>query len=135
MMTRFLFTFLLISLSAPAFAQAQSPYKGGLNYTTAGQKNATHGKNFIRHKDIQPIEGASSQEDTAAAAAQASWEKYKALAAGTQNAPPAVKSLQPEPPKVQSTAKPSVGFGGVIQKYQQNKAQRSQMRTLKRPKE
>lgn len=67
------------------------------------------------------------------------WEKYKALAAGTAaQKEPNAKTL-PESPSQSSETQPEAaqeapaktgGFSNILQTYQQNKQQRSQLRSL-----
>jgi hypothetical protein len=139
-----IFTTLILTGTA---AQAESPYKGGMNYTAvrkhpspppetiapaAGESSAIHFKE-ITPKTEQP----KPAEETPASKV---WKKYKSLASGTYEEPAEDKKQEETPPETAPQAartaeapppaKPT-GMAAIIDEYRKNKTSQSQMRTLR----
>lgn len=134
----FLFAFVLI-LFLPARAEAESPFKGGMKYTAV--------RKAAPAKAAEPTEFEQSDEVSEENPTSKVWKKYQALAAGQGKqaeelakagktsklepggaAPQAIAPAQP----MQSEKKPSsTGFASILQKYEQNKQKRSELRSIK----
>lgn len=131
---------LIVCFSVPASAQ-ENARAGGLNYTAVK-------RDVPRPQRSLPLVVRPGQEDRAPDAAQESytriWEKYKALAAGTEDAPAAngeaIKTphvnqpLRPSAPAVSTNAaptKPSAGMNMLIHKMNERKTGGVPVRTLK----
>jgi hypothetical protein len=121
----------LIVCAAPALAE--SPYKGGMNYTTVGAKKVAIPQVPSNSALKQKTMDRAAPDDSAAieeTAASKVWTKYKALAAGTaHNDPPPVTGQQPAA-KAAPAAPKATGIAALIQSYQHNKTRQSQMRTI-----
>lgn len=128
---------------APTQALADSPYKGGMNYTAIKKHPSENNQSLIKHRAMNPkLETGEPAEDTHSKV----WKKYKALAAGQykdETEENNDKAVDGEPTEGQIAAenqaqtppptKPT-GLAALIAQYRQNKAQQSQMRTIKAPK-
>lgn len=135
-------------MAAPA--AAESPFKGGLNYTAVRRAPDTPApeqkrSSFIKQKTIEQPEDETEAEETPA---DKVWKKYKALAAGqageeeeeTPETKPRKEDSSNSSQTTQASAKPErtmpapTGFAAIIEKYQTNREQRSQIRTIRAPK-
>jgi hypothetical protein len=136
---RFVFALCLFILTAPGLAQAQND---PLSYTTLGARKERTG-GHMNHKvlkyedaelqykaDLKNQPGEKTPDvPPDEAAADAVWEKYKALAAGTYKEPEEPKEPV-KPAKEEVEDKPQTGLAGIIEQYNKNKTERSQMRTI-----
>ena len=132
---------LLLTVSVPALAQQGE--NGGLSYTTLGARKERTG-GHMNHKTLK-YEGTIEKKDAAKPseeaekppeeeeAADGAWEKYKALAAGQYEEPEddGQEPTTPKPRVVQEDDTPSPGLAGIIEQYNKNKVQRSQMRSIR----
>ena len=133
---------LLVATATPAGAQQDS---NGLSYTTKGaRKERTGGhmnyKALDYSKDnkqsLPPLGRYGEKEkDTTPpedeTAAEEAWEKYKELAAGTYKEPAPEKHRKTVPPATIRQGENAGGLNAILEQYQRNKEQRSQMRTLR----
>jgi hypothetical protein len=146
--------FIVVLMLCPGWAQAESPYQGGMKYTAvrkhpappapaAAPADGANASSSIHFKEIAPKpEAAQPAEETPASRV---WKKYKSLAAGTYEEPiPAAKqntagesetSPAPQPPQTAANAAPppakNTGMAAIIDEYRRNKSSQSQMRTLR----
>ncbi len=133
---------LLLVFTLPAFAEESSP--GGLSYTTLGARKERTGGHMnykaMKYEDTElkykgTLEKKGEGEENAEtpppdeAAADKVWDKYKQLAAGTYKDPAAPKKSE-EPAAKDAEEKPASGLAGIIEQYNKNKTQRSQMHTI-----
>ncbi len=137
-MTRFhiiLFALCVLGLSH-AWAE-DSPYKGGMSYTTVGAGQNAPAKNTAQgHLKLRTIEHSALDKEEEEPLASKVWTKYKALAAGTAEEKPVEsipKAVPEAAPAEEKPAPQATGFAAILQKYQQNKAQQSQMNTIEVP--
>ncbi len=130
-------------------AQAQN---SGLSYTTLGAqqertgghmnyKKLNYGDSELKYqgdlnKDGKVEENAEGTENPKSEhkpegeqAADQAWEKYKALAAG-KYVEPEKPEAPPAPAAEPEEEKPATGLAGILEQYNKNKTQRSQMRTI-----
>ncbi len=140
-------TLFVVFLFLPLSAQAESPFTGGMKYTAVRKANnaAPQKTNsaLIQQKTISKTTAA--EPETEETPASKVWKKYKALAAGQIEETPAAQ----EPATMQGSALPSAptqepaeaaptiaptGIASILQKYHENKEQRSQIRTIRAPK-
>jgi hypothetical protein len=135
-MCRFIiFSLLLFLPTFPAYAQGNDG-GGTLSYTTLGARKERTGGHMNYRKlesDLPLTDGAAEKPEKPPpdqAAADKAWEKYKALAAGKYKEPEE-KEAPREKTAVKEEPKPATGMAGIIEEYRRNKAQRSQMRTIK----
>ena len=108
-----------------------------MNYVVISEKNEKPPKpsEMMHSLTTKKPEQQAHTEEASEQAAKQAWETYKALAAGKPSFDKAAE--KPPPPKQPRTAgskppdaKPTVGIAGLLEKYQQTKAKRSQMNTL-----
>lgn len=117
---------------SPAFAAGSQ--KTGLAYTTMGYK-------VVRQPEIQKPDRPAKPQVSAAAKPSEDlkknnrvWEKYKRLASGTDETPPA-SSPAPSAPKAGGAQenpppKANAGFAGIIQQWNESKKKRAEVRSL-----
>jgi hypothetical protein len=133
--------FLLIAFPV----KAQENTGGGLSYTTLGARKERTGGHMnyrvLQQKDdkyrpLEPMDSLMESKDANKkppedeAAADQVWKKYKALAAG-QYKEPAKEIVEPKnQPTAKEAAPAPTGIASILQEYQKNKAQRSQMRVI-----
>jgi hypothetical protein len=133
---------LLLALSSPALAQQGEG--GSLSYTTLGaRKERPQGRtgghmNYkaLKYNGTLEKSGSSKPEEEKnpedEKAADEVWEKYKALAAGQYEEPAKESKPKPASKHIETDEeKPAVGLAGIIEQYNKNKTQRSQMRTIR----
>ncbi len=144
-MKLFLMVFAVLVVALPAAAESAH---SGLSYTTIGHKDREQeqrdsGKKFLHVKRIAPVPDLE-QEDEQKEARQAPftriWEKYKGLAAGTEEESDSFQGKKPEQklPEAAQNAKTTdeqesgtapIGLQGILANYYKNKEKRGQMKT------
>ncbi len=128
---------LLINFIAP-LADAQSPFKGGMNYIAVRAIPAIN-TNAAKLASIEPAAGRSRRAQAQNTPENKVWTKYRALAAGTQTQSNQIQITNPQAakPKTISNTQPKTmvdtpppGIAGILAQYQKRKAKRSQMRSI-----
>ena len=108
---------IVLFLTSPALAN-QLEYKGGINHT------------YIR-KNPPPLPEAIEPEAGEEAPTAKVWEKYKALARGKSQDETAQEEPEaPTAPVAPETPRKPTGMAAILEQYQANKSNRSQMRSL-----
>jgi hypothetical protein len=136
---RYLFMSAAILFAFAPFAQAQGT-GNGLSYTTKGGERTGGHMNFMAPKyedeKKEPLKPYGAKEDPAPTeeekAAEQTWEKYKALAAGQyKEEEPVKKSISPEATSTKEQPTGATGLTSILEEYRKNKANRSQMRVIR----
>ena len=132
----------LILVTAPALAD--SPYKGGMKYTTFGASGAIKSKNqedaAIKERTLSPAEPAHFEKEEKSAPISKIWTKYRDLAAGTTTKPDDAheeksteETHQAAVGKAPKEQKTKTGFAAILEQYQQNKTNQGRMNTIDVP--
>lgn len=127
----------LLSFSVLSFfigsAHAESPFTGGMKYTAV--------KKALNAAPAEAKEFEETGTEKEESAADKVWKKYRKLAAGEEK--PAEESKTETAPKEEPRAeetkadvkpepkKQATGFASILQKYEQSKAKRSELRSIK----
>ena len=106
-------------------AHAESPFKGGMKYTTMGNSAAKEKE----ETPPTPAEEAKAEPVTETPTDKV-WKKYKALAAGEPEAAEPSEEAPEEKPLTKAPAPKPTGLSAIIDKYEQNKTRQSQMRVI-----
>lgn len=132
---------LLLTVCGPAFAQQGEA--GALSYTTLGARKEREGghMNYKALKYNGTLEKSDPKSDAEEAekppeeekAADDAWDKYKALAAGQYKEPEEAEDEDSPKPELKHVEEPAsaTGLAGILEQYNKNKTQRSQMHTIR----
>ena len=134
------FLCLMPPLAAQAESQMRTHTVGGLNYTTAGQKDKKEEgqKKHLHIRRIAPVPDLNKTEDQQTeepASFDRIWKKYKGLAAGEEETPnpaaaaPASGAAEPAKTSEELENAVPVGLQGILSNYYKNKEKRGQMKS------